>query len=89
MTSWKWRHDRFPGVGSYFSTTDILDAGGERIIAAPGQFLYREADEQPGPGGQFGAALHVTIAEVDLGFLRAALQRTVPGRGHGRLHRRV
>jgi hypothetical protein len=64
----EWRHDRFPGVGSYFSTTDILDAGGERIIEAPGQFLYRESDEQPGPAGQFGAALHVTIAEVDFGF---------------------
>jgi hypothetical protein len=64
----EWRHDRFPGVGSYFSTTDILDAGGERIVEAPGQFLYRDSDEQPGPAGQFGAALHATIAEADLGF---------------------
>jgi Protein of unknown function (DUF1302) len=64
----EWRHDRLPGVGSYFSTTDILDAGGERIIEAPGQFLYRGSDEQPSLAGQFGAALHATIAEVDLGF---------------------
>jgi hypothetical protein len=64
----EWRHDRFPGVSSYFSTTDILDAGGERFIAAPGQFLFRTPDDQPGAWGQFGAALHATIGDADLGF---------------------
>jgi hypothetical protein len=64
----EWRHDRLPGVGSYFSTTDILGAGGERIIAAPGQFLYRTPDQQPGAWGQFGAALHATVGDADLGF---------------------
>ena len=54
--------------GSYFSTIDFLDAGGERIIAAPGQFLYRAPDEQPGALGQFGAALHATVGDADLGF---------------------
>lgn len=64
----EWRQDRLPGVGSYFSTMDFLDAGGERIIAAPGQFLYRAPDEQPGAWGQFGAALHATVGDADLGF---------------------
>jgi hypothetical protein len=64
----EWRHDRLPGVGSYFSTADFLDAGGERIIAAPGQFLYRGPDLQPGAWGQFGAALRATIGEADLGL---------------------
>jgi hypothetical protein len=64
----EWRQDRMPGVGSYFSTTDILDAGGERLIAAPGQFLYRAPDQKPGAWGQFGAALHATIGDADLGF---------------------
>ena len=64
----EWRQDRLPGVGSYFSTIDFLDAGGERIIAAPGQFLYRAPDEQPGAWGQFGAALHATVGDADLGF---------------------
>ena len=63
----EWRQDRMPGVGSYFSTTDILDAGGERFIAAPGQFLYRVPDQQPGAGGQFGAAVHATLGDADLG----------------------
>jgi hypothetical protein len=64
----EWRQNRLPGVGSYFSTTDILDAGGERIISAPGQFLYRTPDQQPGAWGQFGAALRVTVGDADLGF---------------------
>jgi len=63
----EWRQDRMPGVGSYFSTTDILDAGGERFIVAPGQFLYRVPDQQPGAGGQFGAAVHATLGDADLG----------------------
>jgi hypothetical protein len=63
----EWRQDRMPGVGSYFSTTDILDSGGERFIAAPGQFLYRVPDQRPGVGGQFGAALHATLGNADLG----------------------
>jgi hypothetical protein len=64
----EWRPNRLPGVGSYFSTSDILDAGGERFIAAPGQFLYRTADQQPGADGQFGAALLATIGDADLGL---------------------
>jgi hypothetical protein len=64
----EWRQDRLPGVASYFSTADFLDAGGERIIAAPGQFLYRESDQHPSTAGQFGAALRATVADVDLGF---------------------
>jgi len=64
----EWRHDRLPGVGSYFSTADILGAGGERIIAAPGQFLYRAPDQQPGAWGQFGATLRATVGDADLGL---------------------
>jgi hypothetical protein len=63
----EWRQDRVPGVGSYFSTIDTYDAGGERLIVAPGQFLYRTPDDKPGAGGQFGAALHATIGDADLG----------------------
>lgn len=64
----EWRQDRLPGVGSYFSTADFLDAGGERIIVAPGRFLYRVTDRQPGASGQFGAALRATVGDIDLGL---------------------
>jgi hypothetical protein len=64
----EWRRDRLPGVGSYFSDADHLDAGGERLIIAPGQYLYRTPDTTPPASGQFGAAMHVTLGEVDYGF---------------------
>ena len=64
----EWRQDRLPGVASYFSTTDDLDVGGERIIAAPGSYLYRGPDQTPGVTGQFGAAMHATINNADWGL---------------------
>ena len=64
----EWRRDRLPGAGSYFSDADFLDAGGERIIIAPGQFLDRTPDDKPSSSGQFGAAMHVTLDDVDYGF---------------------
>jgi hypothetical protein len=63
----EWRHDRLPGVGNYFSPVDYFDSGGERLITAPGRYLYRATDQQPGVAGQFGAALHVTLGNADLG----------------------
>ncbi|WP_218196339.1 DUF1302 family protein [Pseudomonas sp. PCH199] len=30
----RWERSRLPGVGSYFSTADILDTGAEEILAA-------------------------------------------------------
>jgi hypothetical protein len=64
----EWRRDRLPGSGSYFSDADFLDAGGERIITAPGQYLYRTQDNKPPAAGQFGAAMHVTLDDMDYGF---------------------
>ena len=64
----EWRRDRLPGSGSYFSDADYLDAGGERIIVAPGQYLYRTPDDRPSSAGQFGAAMHLTLGEVDYGL---------------------
>ncbi len=64
----EWRRDRLPGSGSYFSDADFLDAGGERIIVAPGQYLYRGRDYTPSASGQFGASMHVTLDDVDYGL---------------------
>jgi hypothetical protein len=63
-----WRPDRLPGVGSYFSTTDIYDQGGERLLIGPvtistpggpmtfkNAALQRAQDEYPANGKQFGA----------------------------------
>lgn len=64
----EWRRTRLPGSGSYFSDADFLDAGGERLIVAPGQYLFRGPDQTPGTGGQFGVAATGTIADIDLGL---------------------
>jgi hypothetical protein len=64
----EWRRDRLPGSGSYFSDADYLDAGGERIIVSPGEYLYRTPDNRPPASGQFGAAMHLMLGEVDYGL---------------------
>ena len=65
----EWRRDRLPGVGSYFSTTDILDAGGQRDFGTGGMpTLYRGADDFPHGVGQFGVALLRSDAGLDWGL---------------------
>jgi hypothetical protein len=64
----EWRRTRLPGSGSYFSDADFLDAGGERLIVSPGQYLYRGPDQTPGSSGQYGLALTATLDDVDYGL---------------------
>lgn len=64
----EWRRDRLPGVESYFSTTDILDQGGERILLGDGRSLRRTADVEPDAFGQFGGALRGTSGQADWGM---------------------
>jgi hypothetical protein len=64
----EWRPNRLPGVGSFFSTSDILDVGGERFLATDGlPALYRAADTMPHGLGQFGVALRRTGGGLDWG----------------------
>jgi len=63
----EWRPDRLPGVDSFFSTSDILDVGGERLLDGQSAFL-RTADRRVEGLGQFGAAFTVTNGTVDLGL---------------------
>jgi hypothetical protein len=64
----EWRRDRLPGVASYFSTTDILDTGGDRVLLPSGAALFREADSKPHGIGQFGAALRLQSDSADYGL---------------------
>ena len=65
----EWRRDRLPGVGSFFSASDILDAGGQRILAAnPALELYRAGDQIPHGLGQFGIALRQSGGAMDWGL---------------------
>jgi len=65
----EWDKTRIPPVGSYMSSVDILDEGGERIIAAPGTYFYHGKDEDP-DAGQFGLSARWRPADLnlDLGF---------------------
>ena len=65
----QWQPDLEEGVGAYFSTLDILDKGGQRLLIAPGVGILRAKDIRPGNNnGQFGAALQLSLGEYDLGF---------------------
>ena len=62
------RPDRLPGVGSYFSTTDIQGPGAERAFLQPGTQLSHIADRPPPGNGQYGVSVRVTLGEVNWGF---------------------
>jgi Protein of unknown function (DUF1302) len=74
----EWRPARLPGVGSYFSYTDYLGAGDERVFVAPGQYLSHGTDQIPSAGGQYGVSLHATINDFDVGFYALRYNATYP-----------
>ncbi len=73
----EWRRDRLPGVTSYFSTTDILDTGGQRVLL-PGYALYRTADSVPRGPGQFGVALRLQGDAADFGLYALRYDAKLP-----------
>jgi len=64
----EWRRDRTPGVGSYFSTSDVADIGGDHFLLPDGAFLPRTKDSTPDGFGQFGMALRYASDVIDLGL---------------------
>jgi len=73
---YRWDKNRLPGAGSYFSTADFLDEGGERVLTgvdpATGQLLglMRGRDYRASNSGQGGLQIKWTPegSSVDLGF---------------------
>lgn len=61
-------HNRIPSVGSYFSVSDVVGGGAERLILGPGLAATRESDRDAKDNGQFGLQLHWQVGETDLGF---------------------
>jgi len=65
----QWQPDTLEGVGAYFSGSDLLDKGGQRLILGPGNYYYRVKNlNPPSQNGQFGASLQLTVGDYDLGF---------------------
>lgn len=71
----EWESTRLPGVGSYYSSSDILDKGGARMLLgqppmAPNQlYLERASDLKPRNSGQWGvqARFRLPDSQTDLG----------------------
>ena len=73
----EWRRTRIPGSGSYFSSHDLLDAGGQRLFLGPsaaGPALWRGEDMGAGDSTSefgdsgfesFGASMRFRVPKVD------------------------
>ena len=64
----EWERNRIPAAGSYFSPADLLDEGGERILAGPGQAFYRGHDIRARSSGQGGVQLRYRSEALDTDF---------------------
>ena len=65
----EWEPDLLEGAGSYFSSSDILDKGGQRLLFAPGVGVLREKNITPPiNNGQFGLSVQATIGDYDFGL---------------------
>jgi len=63
----EWRASRQPGDGSYLSYVDYVGVGAARLFLSPGQYLNQRPVHVPA-SGQYGATLHASIADMDLGL---------------------
>ncbi len=74
----EWEPDTFQGVGAYFSSSDVLDKGGQRLLA--GAFsIYRIKDQRPPiDNGQFGLSTQLTLGNYDLGFYALRFDAKAP-----------
>ncbi|MFY1662937.1 DUF1302 domain-containing protein [Pseudomonas sp. Pseu.R1] len=69
-----WEKDRLPAAGSYFSTVDLLDDGGDSILAGPGSRFIRGKDKDAKDSGQFGLQLRWRPENIDAEFGLYAIQ---------------
>lgn len=66
---YEWRKTRLPAAGSYFSSADLLDAGGERLfLAPPGGALFRGRDLEARDAGQWGISTRYRAQGIDTDF---------------------
>ena len=80
---YQWEPYSQQGVGSYFSTTDILGPGGYRLIAASAGnnnfYLMRGKDlSPPSQNGQFGASVQAQYGNYDAGLFMLRYDAKLP-----------
>lgn len=63
-------HNRIPASGSYFSVSDIVGSGAERLVLDPttGLSAVKQSDRDAKDSGQFGVQVRWQVGEFDLGF---------------------
>lgn len=71
----EWEENRIPAVGSYFSTSDVVGEGGERLIVGgpigPNRqrlAFFRGDDQKAKDSGQFGLALRFSPEDWNTDF---------------------
>lgn len=64
----EWRKSRLPGVGSYFSAADFVDAGGSRLYVGRDQYLGRAVSPDARDSGQYGIAVRFIENDYDAGL---------------------
>lgn len=72
------RPSRQAGDGSYFSYVDFIGPGADRLFLPSGQYLQRENDGAVSAGGQYGAGMHATMDNFDLGLYALRYNATDP-----------
>lgn len=82
----EWEKTNLQGVGAYFSTLDMLDKGGQRIIYKPGLYLYRAKDLQPHHNPQFGLSVEAVVGSFDLGLYGLRYDQKTPQLTTGPAH---
>lgn len=80
---YEWVPYNFNGVGSYFSSTDILGPGGDRLIAlsagANNYYLTRTKDLTPeSQNGQFGLSVQAQYDDYDVGLFALRYDSKTP-----------
>jgi hypothetical protein len=63
----EWRRSRFPAVGSYFSTTDIIFPASQAGFFGPGPTV-KAPDQKARDGGQYGLQLRYSAESIDTDF---------------------
>lgn len=75
----QWQPDTLEGVGAYFSSSDLLDKGGQRLILGPDNYYYRVKNlNPPSQNGQFGASVQATVGDYDLGLYALRFDAKAP-----------
>ena len=75
-----WRKTRLPASGSYFSTVDLLDSGGERLFTSPPRAFFRGRDLPASDAGQWGlsARFRSDMLDTDFGLYHIRFNEKTP-----------